>query len=161
MRLSPDSVDAQIGLQSVFCHSRHTTTRPVQRTAHRSVHRPPPSLSWSAVTEEFCTATWGRDDGSPFLMLVTDACIVTTATRADRLVMSGHTDPIRSLANNSADSLICLHVSKAAPRLKVQIHQNIKNKRGRKGSRCWIFCDHLSSFCCLNKTSTLWEVRKK
>ncbi len=37
--------------------------------------------------------------------VVTNAYIVTTVTHAGRLVMSGYTNPIRSLANNSADSL--------------------------------------------------------
>lgn len=38
--------------------------------------------------------------------VVTGACVVTTATHTDRLVMSGHTNVIESLANNSADNLI-------------------------------------------------------
>lgn len=55
----------------------------------------------SRVMEIVC---WG-DEGSPFLMLpcwkaaspmyiVTDTYVVTTATHADMLVRSGHTNPI-------------------------------------------------------------------
>lgn len=37
--------------------------------------------------------------------VVTDSCVVNTTAHADRLVMSGHTNLIRSLANNSSDSM--------------------------------------------------------
>lgn len=67
-----------------------------------------------------CSLMWlfgGRDDGSPFPTLpgwkvaspayaVTNTCVVTATTHTDRLVMSGHTNPIWSLVNYSVDSLL-------------------------------------------------------
>ncbi len=83
---------------------------------HRTSYQSPPSLSFSCAMGEFCTTTrqaliWRvRWSTSTFPATILKALhwyiyIVTNTTHTDRLVMSGHTNSIWSLAINSAPSL--------------------------------------------------------
>lgn len=123
---SQDSRDAQIRFQTVFASlaRQHTTTmsNPEWRECFRAAEQNPwfqflMVPCWKAMSPEY---------------VVTDSFVVTTATHADRLVISGHTNPFWSLAIISAKTvcrkdliqetnLICLQSEQS---LSAQVHSD-------------------------------------
>lgn len=113
MHLSPDALLAQISFQSVFCVTHKVKSRVTE--VHQSDWGSP-CIHGSIFVEFFWCyggvlhdCLEGKMTELHFLMLpcwtaaspayvATDICIVATATHADRLAMSGHTNPIWSLA---------------------------------------------------------------
>ena len=80
MCLSPGALDAQIGSQSIFCVTHHATHN-----------------------DDVKSREFHHFDAK----VLTDAYVITTATHADRLVITGHAIPIWPLANKSLSQKIC------------------------------------------------------
>lgn len=89
-----------------------TAKDPCRTQQPKQAHRPDSEI-WDTVCKLllFWGPCRGKAEGSCFQTgkhphhkyLVNDACVVTTATHGYRLVMTGHTNLIWSLAKNSAD----------------------------------------------------------
>lgn len=102
MRFRLDALAAQIGFQIVFCDMLHNIY-----TIHTSLH----CRVFSFATEQQFANSDFKDaylekeiEWKPHLKRGY-VCVINRATHADKLVTSGHTNLIRSLAINSADSL--------------------------------------------------------